>query len=130
MNKQIKKGNLNFDQSGRAYPDNPQIKENWDCIWENDGRYYELIGDTEHKEWEQVKVEVRELSLEERIQQIPFSEKHTIHERNECIDDLRTLKGDELKSFEQYIKQQCDSIHTPIRAISLTYNNKTIESYE
>ena len=77
-----------------------------------------------------VKVEVRELSLEERIQQIPFSEKHTIHERNECIDDLRTLKGDELKSFEQYIKQQCDSIHTPIRAISLTYNDKTIESYE
>ena len=31
---EIKKGNLNFDQTGRAYPDNPHIKENWDCIWE------------------------------------------------------------------------------------------------
>jgi hypothetical protein len=74
MNKQIKKGNLNFDQSGRAYPDNPQIKENWDCIWENDGRYYELIGDTEHKEWEQVKVEVRELSDKEETYSIPIYE--------------------------------------------------------
>ena len=50
----IKKGNLNFDQSGRAYPDNPEVKENWDCIWENDGKHYKLVGDDEHKEWEVV----------------------------------------------------------------------------
>jgi thymidylate synthase len=74
-------------------------------------------------------VYTRELSLEERIQQIPFSEKHTIHERNECIDDLRTLKGDELKSFEQYIKQQCDSIHTPTRAISLMWNQRSVDTF-
>jgi thymidylate synthase len=74
-------------------------------------------------------VYTRELSLEERIQQIPFSEKHTIHERNECIDDLRTLKGDELKSFEQYIKQQCDSIHTPNRAISLMWNQRSVDTF-
>jgi hypothetical protein len=54
MNKEIKKGNLNFDQSGRAYPDNPHIKENWDCIWEKDGKHYKLIGDDEHKEWEEI----------------------------------------------------------------------------
>ena len=54
MNRIIKKGKLNYDQSGRAYPDNPQVKENWDCVWENDGKYYELIGDNEHKEWEEV----------------------------------------------------------------------------
>jgi thymidylate synthase len=71
----------------------------------------------------------RELSLEERIQQIPFSEKHTIQERNECIDDLRTLKGDELKSFEQYIKQQCDSIHIPTRAISLMWNQRSVDTF-
>ena len=35
MKKEIKKGNLNFDQSGRAYPDNPQVKENWDYIWDS-----------------------------------------------------------------------------------------------
>ncbi len=52
---EIKKGNLNYDQSGRAYPDNPRIKENWDCIWENDGKHYKLVGDNEHKEWEEVK---------------------------------------------------------------------------
>ena len=52
----IKKGNLNYDQSGRAYPDNPELKENWDCIWEHDDKYYELVGDNEHKEWEEVKI--------------------------------------------------------------------------
>jgi hypothetical protein len=54
MKKEIKKGNLNYDQSGRAYPDNPEVKENWDCIWEKDGKHYKLVGDNEHKEWEEV----------------------------------------------------------------------------
>jgi hypothetical protein len=52
----IKKGNLNYDQSGRAYPDNPEVKENWNCIWENDGKYYKLVGDNEHKEWDEVNI--------------------------------------------------------------------------
>ena len=52
----IKKGNLNYDQSGRAYPDNPEVKENWNCIWENDGNYYKLVGDNEHKEWDEVNI--------------------------------------------------------------------------
>jgi hypothetical protein len=55
MKKEIKKGKLNYDQTGRAYPDNPEVKENWDCIWENDGKYYELVGDNYHKEWEEVR---------------------------------------------------------------------------
>jgi hypothetical protein len=109
MNKQIKKGNLNFDQSGRAYPDNPQIKENWDCIWENDGRYYELIGDTEHKEWEQVKVEVRELSMEERW-------------------EIANLTPN-MSEFD-YCNKLCDEYNVPTKAISLTYNNKTEVIYE
>ena len=54
MNNEIKKGNLNYDQSGRAYPDNPEIKENWNCIWENDSKRYKLVGDNEHKEWEEI----------------------------------------------------------------------------
>jgi hypothetical protein len=52
----IKKGNLNYDQSGRAYPDNPRIKNNWDCIWENKGKHYKLVGDDEHKEWEELDI--------------------------------------------------------------------------
>ena len=55
MNKEIKKGKLNYDQTGRAYPDNPHIKENWDCIWDKDGKHYKLVGDDEHKEWEEVR---------------------------------------------------------------------------
>ena len=52
----IKKGNLNFDQSGRAYPDEPQIKDNWNCIWEHEGKHYILVGDNEHKEWDEVNI--------------------------------------------------------------------------
>ena len=51
---EIKKGNLNFDQTGRAYPDNPHIKENWDCIWEHEDKYYKLVGDINNKEWEEI----------------------------------------------------------------------------
>jgi hypothetical protein len=115
MNKQIKKGNLNFDQSGRAYPDNPQIKENWDCIWENDGRYYELIGDTEHKEWEQVKVEVRELSLEERTK---------------ILDTKENSNRNTFAEQEGFMSYVCDKHNIPTKAISLTYNNKTEVIYE
>jgi hypothetical protein len=50
----VKKGNLNYDQSGKAYPDKPHIKKNWDCIWEHNGKYHKLVGDDEHKEWEEV----------------------------------------------------------------------------
>ena len=53
----VKKGNLNYDQSGRAYPDKPHIKENWNCVWEYQGKYYKLVGDNEHKEWELVNEE-------------------------------------------------------------------------
>ena len=52
----IKKGKLNYDQSGRAYPPNPRVKENWDCIWEYEGKYYKLVGDNEHKEWDEVNI--------------------------------------------------------------------------
>lgn len=51
----IKQGNLNFDQSGRAYPDDPHIKENWECVWEFEGKRYIIVGDDEHKEWEVIK---------------------------------------------------------------------------
>lgn len=52
----IKKGNLNYDQSGRAYPDEPHIEENWGYTWEHEGKYYKLVGDNEHKEWDEVKI--------------------------------------------------------------------------
>jgi hypothetical protein len=51
----IKKGNLNYDHTGRAYPDNPEKKKNWECIWEHDGKYYKLVDLPYHAEWEEVK---------------------------------------------------------------------------
>jgi len=65
MNNKIKKENLNYDQSGRAYPDNPQIKENWDYIWEKDGKHYKLVGDNEHKEWEEIENQYKVMNKEE-----------------------------------------------------------------
>lgn len=59
---EIKKGKLNYDQSGRAYPDKPNVKENWDCIWECNGKFYKLVGDDEHKEWEEVKETIHDPS--------------------------------------------------------------------
>jgi hypothetical protein len=59
MNK-IKQGNLNYDNSGRAYPDNPEIKENWDYMWENKGKYYVLVGDEYHKEWKEIDINKNE----------------------------------------------------------------------
>ena len=52
----IKKGKLNYDQSGRAYPPNPRVDENWSCLWEYEGKYYKLVGDNEHKEWDEVNI--------------------------------------------------------------------------
>jgi hypothetical protein len=69
----IKKGKLNYDQSGRAYPDKPNVKENWDCIWECNGKYYKLVGDDERKEWEEVKVDPKQETLEEvALRLIPY----------------------------------------------------------
>jgi hypothetical protein len=51
----IKKGKLNYDQSGRAYPDNPEKKKNWEYVWLNEGKYYKIINLPYHAEWEEIK---------------------------------------------------------------------------
>lgn len=50
----VKKGKLNYDQTGRAYPSNPEVKENWERVWENKGKYYKLIGLPDHAEWQEI----------------------------------------------------------------------------
>lgn len=52
----IKKGKLNYDQSGRAYPDKPETKKNWECVWENKGKYYKIIGLPNHAQWKEIKL--------------------------------------------------------------------------
>ena len=154
MNK-IKKGNLNFDQSGRAYPDNPKINENWNCIWENNGKYYKLVGDNAHKEWEEVDMFNQiigdaykryydymrddrqwELDKEEFINKCKtdseFSEKWGLKlEEKELSDeeryDLCAAHKSKMSAIseEDYIKY-----NIPTRLITITYKDKTIESYE
>jgi hypothetical protein len=85
MNKEIKKGNLNFDQSGRAYPDNPHIRENWDCIWEKDGKHYKLVGYNYHKEWEEIHIP-KEIVEKRTIPYVPPSEREKLYLGHEVVN--------------------------------------------
>ena len=170
----IKKGNLNFDQSGRAYPDEPQIKDNWNCIWEHEGKHYILVGDNEHKEWDEVNIHNQiidevygkysdshwsppenpngpllsgklwslkpmEHSKESFIQSCKtdeeFSEKWGLKIEKRELSEKERIK---LAGYEDVggigqniIRETVDMDNTiPRRAITLTYNNETIEVYE
>ena len=151
----IKKGKLNYDQSGRAYPDNPRLKENWDSIWEYEGKYYKLVGDNEHKEWDEVniynqmidgayknycnaypdvektfqyegsKIEVRKMTQEEFIEMIKTDDKFS--ERW----GLKIEEREVLAQIDQTnpILKGSTALY-PHKLITITYNNETIESYE
>ena len=105
----IKKGKLNYDQSGRAYPPNPRVKENWDCIWEYEGKYYKLVGDNEHKEWDEVNIynqiidEVYETYNKEIIRQREIQKE----EVNRLRSQMKLVKVSliELLSKEQFINK-------------------------
>jgi hypothetical protein len=112
---EIKKGNLNFDQTGRAYPDNPHIKENWDCIWEHEDKYYKLVGDINNKEWEEV--QLGEDPKEETIEEIQI-EKELMeflkYIKEVHVDDYGHLEicdsGDELDpTVERVVKEYMKS---------------------
>jgi nicotinamide phosphoribosyltransferase len=61
-------GNLNFDQSGRAYPDNPKIGEHWHkTVWKNEDKYYKLIGLPHHAEWEEITPEPKHKGVVELL---------------------------------------------------------------
>lgn len=63
------KGELNYDSTGRAYPslteeENPKA---WDITYINDNKYYYLVGDKYHKEWEQKEPTVEEKGVIELL---------------------------------------------------------------
>jgi hypothetical protein len=180
MSKEIKKGKLNYDQSGRAYPDNPRIKENWDCIWENNGKYYKLVGDDEHKEWEEVNIYnhiingtyknymkwaeehskthlyapyTQEQFINKCKTDKEFSKKWglKIEERELSHEEKRNIYNSDPMSYggtasqlppnskktkfdphhaEKDWDDNCASKKVPTKLITITYNDKTIESYE
>ena len=148
MNK-IKKGNLNYDQSGRAYPNNPKLKENWDCIWKYGDKYYELVGDDQHKEWEEV-------NIYDQIINEAYTNFANSVEKNREEDYTRPVISKEefvseikfhrdfseswgLKIEEREVLKQVDQTNPvlngsttlyPHKLITITYNNETIEVYE
>jgi hypothetical protein len=69
--------------------------------------------DTEFSEKWKLKIEERELSLEERFEKF----------------GLGMAVYDTVKEKE-YWKTRLDETSTPTKSITITYNNKTIESYE
>jgi len=83
--------------------------------------------DTEFSEKWRVKIEERELSLEEKEWQL---------EKTNCINDIendRIIYGHE---WEKYIQEQYEGIQSnqginiPTQLITVTYKDKTIEVYE
>jgi len=83
--------------------------------------------DSEFSEKWGLKIEERELSLEEKEYQL---------EKTNCINDIendRIIYGHE---WEKYIQEQYEGIQLtqgikiPTKLITITYNNEIIESYE
>ncbi len=105
----IKKGNLNFDQTGRAYPDNPHIKENWYCIWENEGKYYKLVGADHNREWEEVQLgkDPKQETIEEAAEKWVFETNG--HKWSNNDDTV----GDNYGSFKagaEWMREQMESL--------------------
>lgn len=125
--KKIKKGNLNYDQSGRAYPDNPRLKENWDCIWKYGDKYYELVGDNQHKEWDEVNI------YNQIIDEV-YKNYVSTHEDFEWTDDFckKNLKdyGDQWDIFskEEFInKCKTDSEFSERRGLKIEERELNLE---
>jgi nicotinamide phosphoribosyltransferase len=52
---ECKVGDLNYDSTGRAYPDNPEVGEHWHgTVWKNDNKYYKLVNLPHHAEWDEI----------------------------------------------------------------------------
>jgi hypothetical protein len=65
-------------------------------------------------------IEERELSLEERHELLNKATDRN-HKRENCFSD---------EEFERETLQDCKAFNIPTKLITITYNDKTIESYE
>jgi hypothetical protein len=74
-----------------------------------------------------LKIEERELSLDEKEWQL---------EKTNCINDIESDRITYGHEWEKYIQDQYEGIQSnqginiPTKLITITYNDKTIESYE
>ena len=83
--------------------------------------------DTEFSKTWELKIEERELSYDEKEWEL---------EKTNCINDIETDRIIYGHEWEKYIQEQYEGIEStqgiiiPTKQITVTYNNKTIESYE
>jgi len=83
--------------------------------------------DTEFSERWGIKIEEQELSLEEKEWEL---------QKTNCINDIETDRIIYGHEWEKYIQGQYEGIEStqgiiiPTKLITVTYNDKTIESYE
>jgi len=83
--------------------------------------------DPEFSEMWKLKIEEQELSLEEKEWEL---------QKTNCINDIETDRIIYGHEWEKYIQEQYEGIEStqgiiiPTKQITVTYNNKTIESYE
>ena len=135
------KYNQVIDEAYKNYENKIKLQNNWEVTLRvmdiNTIGQQELLSqeefnnkcktDSEFSERWGLKIEERELSLEEKEYQL---------EKTNCINDIendRIIYGHE---WEKYIQEQYEGIQLtqgikiPTKLITITYNNETIESYE
>ena len=87
---------------------------------------FEIRTNKEFSEKWGLKIEERELSLEERLSMVKQKNIQDI------ISDIPNAKKDEKNGqrYLDYCKIRCDIDNIPTKLITITYNNETLESYE
>lgn len=60
-------GKLNYDQSGRAYPDDAHDAKSWIKTWYNEGKYYKLVGLQHNSEWDEIVPEPKDKGVIELL---------------------------------------------------------------
>lgn len=154
----IKQGKLNYDQSGRAYPDNHEIIENWDCIWQSGGKCYRIVGLPDHAEWSEVNIydEIIDAVYEEYKTKtdmyIPIWSRENFVNKTKTEPDFYNKYGLNFKIEERELsereriemiqplgmdalvpevrKKWMEKNNVPTKLITITYNNETVEVYQ
>jgi nicotinamide phosphoribosyltransferase len=101
-----KVGFLNYDQTGRAYPDNPELGEHWHkTIWKNDDKYYRLINLPRHAEWDEIIPESKHKGVIEILWDIFGG---TVNEQGFKVLDphIGAIYGDSITPEKQHIIYQ------------------------
>jgi nicotinamide phosphoribosyltransferase len=62
--------NLNYDSTGRAYPDEPDNSKNWKRVYKNEDKYYKITNLPSHAEWDEITPEPKHKGVIELLWEI------------------------------------------------------------